>query len=110
MTPLPYDGYVTPHKYEEPKCPMGKIEEDDFSNFFNSLIIENSGAKTGTTLGPTMLLDINQHKLASAVTKKCLQRDDLDLDALSVNDFERAPDNKFLDALKKSWPARQARK
>ncbi|XP_028140717.1 uncharacterized protein LOC114334819 [Diabrotica virgifera virgifera] len=107
MASLPYDGYVTPHKYEEPKCPKEPIIQDDFSNFFNSLIIENPGAKTGTTLGPTMLLDINQHKLASAVTKKCLQRNDLDMEALDVKDLERAPNNEFFEGLKRSWPARE---
>ncbi|XP_028141142.1 uncharacterized protein LOC114335162 [Diabrotica virgifera virgifera] len=108
MTQLPYGDYAVPHKFEEPKCPKEKIKQDDFSNFFNSLIIENPGSKTGTTLGPTMLLDINQHKLASDVTKKRLQRNDLDLDALNVHAFEKAPDNKFMDALKRSWPARDA--
>ncbi|CAG9840463.1 unnamed protein product [Diabrotica balteata] len=106
MTLLPYGDYLAPHKYEEPKFPKEKIKQDDFNNFFNSLIIENSGAVTGQTLGPTMLLDINQHKLVSAITKKHLNRNDLDLEALDVNDFEKAPDNKFIEALKNSWPAR----
>ncbi|XP_056633885.1 uncharacterized protein LOC130443338 [Diorhabda sublineata] len=81
MTGISYVDYLTPH----------------------NLVIDNKESKTGISIGPTMMIEFHQQKLIKATAEKYLQKK---INFNGMDEYLSAPTNKFLETLKRSWPAR----
>lgn len=103
MSGISYADYLTPHKCEVPNSPREKVKQDDFFRFFHSLIVDNKESKAGISIGPTMMIEFHQQKLITATAEKYLQKK-INLD--EIDEYRSSPNNKFLENLRYSWPAR----